>query len=112
MQQDMTNSFLKGIFNFRERERLLKFILPQKMKLDWEEHPVSLSGAGPYHDAWLMKYFDFPGSQKISLVKSFPQIFNLCVHQNMAERGICQYKIESMIARYLSTEVRQPGLES
>lgn len=44
MQQDMTNSFLKGIFNFRERERLLKFILPQKMKLDWEEHPVSLSG--------------------------------------------------------------------
>lgn len=48
MQQDMTNSFLKGIFNFRERERLLKFTLPRKMKLDWEELPFSLAEGRSY----------------------------------------------------------------
>lgn len=49
MQQDMTNSFLKGIFNFREQERLLKFILPRKMKLDWEELPFSLAEGRSHH---------------------------------------------------------------
>ena len=62
MQQDMTNSFLKGIFNFREGERLPKFILPWKMKLDGKGSFPHLQEACLVILSWLMKYSDFPGS--------------------------------------------------
>lgn len=68
MQQDMTNSFLKGIFNFRELEKLPKFILPWKMKLDWEELPLSLAGGRSCH--YKVVHDDFPDSRMISLVES------------------------------------------
>lgn len=45
----MTNSFLKGIFNFREGERLPKFILPWKMKLNGEGLPSTLAGGMSCH---------------------------------------------------------------
>lgn len=64
MQQDMTNSFLKGIFNFREGERLPKFILPWKMKLNGEGLPSALAGGMSCHFEWLMKYSNFPGSER------------------------------------------------
>lgn len=93
MQQDMTNSFLKGIFNYRERKRILRFILPRKMKLNWEELPFSLAEGRSPHYQLAHEVFRLLDSCKIALVESSPQMFNLGVYQNTTEKGAGLYKI-------------------